>query len=46
MQNFQINKAIEEIFILLAKLNKFMDKSEPWNSIKTIEKKQQLIYQR
>ena len=29
IEDFQINKAIEEIFILLTKLNKFMDKSEP-----------------
>ncbi len=35
MQNFQINKAIEDIFFFLTKLNKFMDKSEPWNSLKT-----------
>ena len=35
IEDFQINKAIEEIFILLTKLNKFMDKSEPWKSIKT-----------
>ena len=34
MQNFQINRAIEEIFIQVSNLNKFMDKSEPWNSIK------------
>ena len=39
MQNFQINKAIEEIFILLAKLNKFMDTAEPWNSIKNNREK-------
>ena len=29
IEDFQINKAIEEIFVLLTKLNKFMDKSEP-----------------
>ena len=39
MQNFQINKAIEEIFFFLTKLNKFMDKSEPWNSLKTNSEK-------
>ena len=39
MQNFQINKAIEEIFILLTKLNKFMDTAEPWNSIKNNREK-------
>ena len=35
MDNYQISKAIEKIFTLLNKLNKFMDKSEPWNSFKT-----------
>jgi len=35
MYNYQISKAIEKIFNLLSKLNKFMDKSEPWNSFKT-----------
>ena len=35
MDNYQISKALEKIFTLLNKLNKFMDKSEPWNSFKT-----------
>ena len=39
MESYQINKAIEEIFVLLTKLNKFMDKAEPWKSIKTNHQK-------
>ncbi|MBD22679.1 MAG: methionine--tRNA ligase [Alphaproteobacteria bacterium] len=35
MEKFKINKSIEEIFIIITKLNQFMDKAEPWNSFKT-----------
>ena len=34
IEGFQLNKALEEIFIFISKLNKFMDESEPWNVIK------------
>ncbi len=33
--NFEVNKALDEIFSFISDLNKFMDESEPWNSIKT-----------
>ena len=33
--NFEINKALDEIFNFISNLNKFMDESAPWNSIKT-----------
>ena len=32
--NLEMNKAIEEIFISISNLNKFMDESEPWNVVK------------
>jgi methionyl-tRNA synthetase len=32
--NFEINRALEEIFNVVSILNKFMDDSEPWNVIK------------
>ncbi len=32
--NFEVNRALEEIFNLVSILNKFMDDSEPWNVIK------------
>ena len=35
MINFEINKCLEEIFYYVDSLNKYMDKSEPWNSFKT-----------
>ena len=39
MQSLEINKAIDEIVVMLTKLNKFMDLAEPWNSIKINPKK-------
>ncbi len=34
VNNLELNKAIEEIFMFISGLNKYMDDSEPWNSIK------------
>ena len=33
--NFELSKGIDEIFVFISKLNKFMDESEPWNMIKS-----------
>ena len=35
IEDFQINKCLEEIFLYIDELNKFMDDSQPWNSFKT-----------
>ena len=35
MNEFQINKCIEEIFTYVDQLNKFMDEREPWKNFKT-----------
>ena len=32
--NFELSKGIDEIFVFISSLNKFMDESEPWNMIK------------
>ena len=32
--NFELNKGIDEVFVFVSKLNKYMDESEPWNLIK------------
>ena len=37
--NFEINRCLEEIFFYIDYLNKFMDKSEPWNSFKIDQNK-------
>ncbi len=34
MKEFQISKCLEEIFLYVDELNKFMDESKPWNSFK------------
>ena len=34
IENYQINKGLEEIFKYVDELNKFMDTSQPWNSFK------------
>jgi len=34
INNLELSKGIDEIFIFISKLNKFMDESEPWNLIK------------
>ncbi len=39
MNNFEISKAIDEIIRITTSLNKFMDESKPWDSIKTNTKK-------
>ena len=33
--NFELSKGIDEIFVFISSLNKFMDESEPWNMIKS-----------
>ena len=33
--NFELSKGIDEIFIFISSLNKFMDESEPWNMMRT-----------
>ncbi len=35
MDEFQLSKCLEEIFLYIDDLNKFMDESEPWNSFRT-----------
>ena len=32
--NLELSKGIDEIFVFISNLNKFMDESEPWNMIK------------
>ncbi len=39
MIDFQISKCLEEIFLYVDELNKFMDESQPWNSFKNNPKK-------
>ena len=34
INNLELSKGIDEIFVFISKLNKFMDESEPWNLIK------------
>ena len=33
--NFELSKGIDEIFVFISSLNKFMDEYEPWNMIKS-----------
>jgi len=35
MNNFEISKCLEEVFLYIDELNKFMDECEPWKSLKS-----------
>ena len=39
MKNLEISKSLEEIFLYINNLNKFMDTSEPWKTFKVNSEK-------